>query len=77
MKNDRKTIEEHREERGTAAWLFEAARALWQWPTGRVLTGADYDAAIAMAGSVSLSSPTIHTDRGRAHERADRARRTR
>lgn len=58
------TVETWRDAKGTADWLFAAAKMMSSWPIGRVLSEAEYDAAIGAAahvpisGHAGLSTPT-------------------
>jgi hypothetical protein len=46
-----------REQHNPASWQFAAAKANERWPLGAELTEAEYDAAIARAGAVTLNHP--------------------
>ena len=47
-----RTIEEWAKAKGTPDWLFAGAKAGHRWAKHKVLTEAQYDTAIAAAGSV-------------------------
>ncbi len=52
---DKATIEAWREIRVPDAWAHEAAKQLRNWPSGQVVSLADYDAAIKAAHSIEVS----------------------
>lgn len=56
-----RAVELWREVKKTPAWLFAAAKTLRRWAHGKVVSEADFDAAIRDAGAVKLTSPTVRT----------------
>jgi hypothetical protein len=50
----RKPIEIWAEEKGTPAWLVAAARVHENWPMGRELTEAEFEAALKRVSSVRV-----------------------
>lgn len=52
--DSRKPIEGWAQEKGTAAWLFAAAKALRAWAVGQEVSEQDFDEAVADAGSVAI-----------------------
>ena len=52
---DTATIEDWREVRASAAWEFEAAKCLRNWPIGKVVSLSEYDSAIEAAHTIEVS----------------------
>lgn len=48
-KTPKRQVEAWRDELGTPAWLFAAAKTKFNWPVGAELTEAEYKKAIATA----------------------------
>lgn len=50
-------IEQHAEQLAVPAWLFAAARAHHNWPQGRELTEAEFQAALDKTKGIRIGGP--------------------
>lgn len=54
MNEHLKPVETWRDEKRTPAWLFAAARAMHQWPTGREVSESTYTQAIEATKNIKI-----------------------